>query len=453
MITSESEVAGRTIASAGAATLMWRLLLAAVGFAVGVLISRGLGPEGRGDYYLLITAAGTMVVLCRLGLEQANVYLLGTRGLTSERLFAQNGLVALTMGTIGIMVMWLVPRLVPALFGGTPQTWLLLASLTIPATIHTQLAAGLLTLQGRVTWQFRAALLANVAQGVLLLGLLVVGRFTVGPSVGVYLATALFAWMLTAVTQENRGRPWFRWDAGLLGETLQKALPLHLAMILFFLHLRVDMFMVKSFSGTAALGQYSLSVILAETVLLATDSLAIAVLPHQMGNSLEAAGAMALRGARTNSLIGAGVGALWLAAGLTVIKVFFGAEFAPAYPPLVALLPGMVFLGMQRVCGGPILRAGRPGRLAAIYAVSLLINVLLNLRWIPTWGPLGAGLASSVSYGLGAFLILRWTARVARAPFLSGIIPRWTDWLFLWRSTRESLQVLQQTRLARKQGP
>ena len=58
-------------------------------------------------------------------------------------------------------------------------------------------------------------------------------------------------------------------------------------MVLLFLHLRLDMFMLNSMAGASALGIYSLSVTLAETVQLGTDSVAIAILPRQMGNSLQ----------------------------------------------------------------------------------------------------------------------------------------------------------------------
>jgi len=87
--------AGRSIVSDSAATFLLKVLLFGLGFATSVLLSRGLGPEGRGVYYLPVIAAGTMVALCKLGLEQANVFLYGTRGLSIGRLSGQNGLVAL----------------------------------------------------------------------------------------------------------------------------------------------------------------------------------------------------------------------------------------------------------------------------------------------------------------------------------------------------------------------
>jgi O-antigen/teichoic acid export membrane protein len=441
----------RSISSSGAETLFLRLLLSALSLGASVLISRGLGPEGRGAYYLPIVAAATIAAFSTLGLEQANVYLLGTRKISLERLSGQNGLVALSAGSIGLALLLLAPSVLPWVFADTPMGLLLLTGLTIPFGLHSQFSAGLLTLQGQVTWQFRAALLAGLVQVGVLLGLYVSSWFDVGMVLAVNLATVVVTWGLTVSALGGGRSAWIRWDAGLLREAMKQSLLLHLAMVLFFLHLRLDTFMIKVMGGTAALGQYSLSVTLAETVFLATDSLGIAILPRQMRNSLQEAASLALRGARTNALLGIGLALLWAVGGIPVIRIFFGQAFGPAYLPLVGLLPGIVFLGMQRVCGGPILRTGRPGRIAAIYAVSLPCNAALNLWWIPMWGPLGAALASSISYGLGAMLFLVWTARLAEVSLAQVILPRKSDWLLLRQAALQGSQFLQHACFARKQ--
>ncbi len=441
---------GSSILSDSAETFLLRLLLSAVGFGASVLISRGLGPEGRGAYYLPVVAAATMAAFSTLGLEQANIYLLGTHKIPPERLSGQNGLVAISMGGIGLVLLLLAPSVLPSVFADTPTGLLLLTGLTIPFAVHTQSSAGLLTLQGQVTWQFRAALAAGLVQGGLLLGLIASSWFDVGAVLAVNLATVVVTWGLTVPAVGGGKGGLIHWDADLLRETMKQSLLLHLAMVLFFLHLRLDTFMIKGMRGTTALGQYSLSVVLAETVFLATDSVGFAILPHQVRNTLQESATLALRGARTNGLLGIGLAFLWILGGIPLIRIFFGQAFAPAYLPLVGLLPGVIFLGMQRMCGAPVLRTGRPERITAIYAVSLSCNAALNLWWIPMWGPLGAALASSLSYGGGAMLFLIWTARLAEISLAQAIFPRRSDWVLLRQAALQGFQLLQQTCFATK---
>src|SRR5262249_50821367 len=162
----------------------------------------------------------------------------------------------------------------------------------------------------------------------------------------------------------------------------------------------------------------------------------------QIGNTVGDAASLALRAARMSFLISLALGGIWAALGMLVIRVFWGSDFEPAYLPLVGLLPGMVFLGVQRVCGGPVLRVGTPARITAIYAASLLLNGVLNVWWIPLGGPFGASLASSVSYGVGSMLFLAWTARLAGRPLREAFWPARSDYAFLRHSVRRVWQDL-----------
>jgi O-antigen/teichoic acid export membrane protein len=136
-------------------------------------------------------------------------------------------------------------------------------------------------------------------------------------------------------------------------------------------------------------------------------------------------------------MVGGSVALLWVALGWPILRIFFGSEFLSAYPPLVVLLPGLLALGLQRVCGAAILREGKPARMALIYAVGLMVNVGLNLILIPMLGIVGAALSSSVSYSLGALLFLKWTASIAGKPMVEGVVPTRDDIRSLRRSLLE----------------
>jgi O-antigen/teichoic acid export membrane protein len=416
-------------------SFLLKVLLYAIGFGASILISRGLGPTGRGIYYLPVVTAATVASFGTLGIEQANVFLFGSRSVAIARLWGQAGLVAVLLGALGAVLLVAAPVILPGTFGSSPSTLWWIVALGLPFTLHAQFASGLLTLRGEVTWQFRAGVIAAVAQTAALVALFLVGWFDPVRVLAVSVGSNLLSWALVV----NRQRPpeqvgaWIRWDPSLLRETLARSLVLHAGMVLLFLHLRVDMFMLNDMAGAATLGVYSLSVTLAETVLLGTDSVAISILPRQMSNSIEEAAIMALRAARITALVSAGFMAAWALVGFPLIVLAFGRPFAGAYLPLLALLPGIAFMGMQRVCGGPVLRAGRPSRIVWINVCSLATNIALNLWWIPLWGAVGAGAASTCSYGLGALLFLRWTAGMGDMAFPGSVVPKLSDAADVWQ--------------------
>jgi O-antigen/teichoic acid export membrane protein len=308
--------------------------------------------------------------------------------------------------------MLLASLAVPSVFGDVPLVLTVLASLTIPFSLHTQFIAGLQNLTGQVTLQFKAALVSGLAQLAALIALALLQLIDVSTALAVNLFGAAVAWVATLTRSSVRS--WtVSWDAGLFKETMSHSLALHAGTILLFLHLRADSFMVKAISGTEALGIYSLGVVIAETVLLATDSVAIALLPRQVAADLADAAQVALRAARFNGYFAILFSLVLVGTGWFVIPLAFGQAFHETYPVLAALVPGILFMSMQRVCGVPVVRAGTPLRITAIFAVSLALNVALNLVWIPRFGPVGASLASSVSYAVAAALFLAWTAQLA----------------------------------------
>ena len=405
-------------------------------FAATALLSRALGPEGRGIYYAPILAAVTILSFCKLGIDQVNVYLLGSRSLSISRISAQNGFVSLWAGLIGCAATVALHWLLPVLFGGTSILFLAIAGLTIPFGIHTQLSAGLLSLAGRPKWQYRAGLTGALVQAALIACLMAVGQARPGPALVTTLLSGLVTWSVMVWPLSKVDRAWYAADLFLLKDTLRHAVVLHLGMLLLFLHLRLDLFMVKAWLGTAALGQYSLTVTLGETLPLATESVALAILPGQVVNSLKDASVRALRASKATIAFGLGIALAWIVLGAPMIRLVFGADFLPAYTALLALLPGVVLMGVQRVCGAPTLRTGRPAVTAAIYGASLCCNVLLNVVWIPRWGLIGASAASSVSYSLSTLLFVAWTARLAEVPAFRALAPDSTDRALFLESVR-----------------
>lgn len=409
------------------ATLLLRLLTYVSLFASTVVASRALGPDGRGTYFLVVVTATTLATVAQFGLPQANVYLRASCNEPVRALGEQNALAAIASVPLSAAFVPLAPIAMPGLFADVPPGYLILGAATVPIFLHTQLTAGLQLLEHKVTWAFAAALVGGTTHFALLGGLAAAGLLDVSSALSANLVALIVTWLVTIAPADPPARCGPSWNPRLLRETIRHSLMIHVGMVLLFLHLRVDVFLLKGIAGTTALGIYSLAVVLAETVMQATDGLSIALVPRQLKNTIAEAGRQVMRMGRLNILTGLLVAAAWIAAGWLAIPWLFGEEFSGAYLPLLVLLPGMIAFGVQRLTGPVVLRSARSDLLVLFNGGALGVNVALDLLLLPTLGPVGAATASSVSYVLSAALFVWWTMRVAPGARVADLVPRRSD--------------------------
>jgi O-antigen/teichoic acid export membrane protein len=185
-------------------------------------------------------------------------------------------------------------------------------------------------------------------------GLAITDRLTV--------TTALLAWALTigAPLTLPALRP-RRVDINLrlARESLGFGLRYHLALVGFFLLLRIDVLMLGAIKDDRVVGLYALAVTLIELTNLVTDAVSTAVLQRQTNLPLEESGRF------TAQVVGlSGVLAVLAATGLlatspTLVPLVFGEDFVAPCPRCSRLRP-VVALAMARSAGGYLLRRNRP---------------------------------------------------------------------------------------------
>lgn len=387
------------------------------GLISGVLISRGLGPEGRGAYVLPVTAAIVVANLCHLSLEHANVYLASRRRRALGDLLGNASGLTLMLGPVGLLLTILVLRGWPDLLSGSPAPAAFILAATVPLAIHQTLVSGLLVLGNRLV----ASRLA--AAGVLALHMVATAvlwwtdRITVEAVLWLFLGAAMGQWACAALLARPLGslRPRVEWN--LWRESLRFGLAIHPGIVLLLLHLRLDLFLLQTLDGLEAVGLYSLAVMLAEALWLAPEAAALAATPHLVRAGPTEDAAVTLRAARVNVAMTAGLSLLLATVALPLVSRVYGAAFMPAVPALWALLPGIVAMAAQRSCGIFLVKQDRPWLISGLLGLAVGVNVLLNLVLIPRWGVVGAASASSVSYVLSAAAFVVWVTRLAGRPF------------------------------------
>jgi O-antigen/teichoic acid export membrane protein len=388
---------------------------------ISILIARALGPEGRGAYVYPTILASLLITTLHASLEQANVHLLSGRQFSLGDLAANSGLVASIVAGISLLITGALFALRPGGTAAVRSDVLLAALVVVPFAIHQIYLTGLLQISHHIGAANRVTLVSAGVQAGAIGILFVSGRLTVLAVVLVASGVGIIQWVLTARAVGGLVHLLPRYIPELFRRALRFGLGLHLGLVMVFLQLRLDVFLIERFSGLAAVGIYTLAVMVAESIWMVTDAVAVACLPHQVEASTLDAGRLTLRACRLNILL-----ALLGTAGLAlisypVIRLAYGAPFLPAVPALLALLPGVVCYSAQRVCGAYLLRLNCPLRMSAILGSAVIVNLGLNLLWIPRWRIVGAALASTASYALSATLFVVWAVRVSGLSFAQAI--------------------------------
>jgi O-antigen/teichoic acid export membrane protein len=185
---------------------------------------------------------------------------------------------------------------------------------------------------------------------------------------------------------------------------------------------RLDALLVAGLAGAAAAGQYAASYRLLETVVFVAWTVARGVFPRmaaapgpaQLRRAIEAVLAVLATVFLPYAVL------LWCR-GADVLGLLYGEEFAhTGVATLAWLAPAPLLFGAGFLAGMVVLSTGPSPVLLLGSIGALVVSVALDLALIPVWGPAGAALATSVSYGVQALLLYPAVVRRAGHPALLG---------------------------------
>ena len=412
-----------------AATFATRAVLVGLGVASSVLTARYLGPGGRGVLVTVTALAGIGLQLGNLGLHASNTYQVSRRSDLLATVWANSLRTASWVG-VGLTILTLCAAvLFPRILGEIPLPLLLPVAMSIPFQLLLLFGLNLLVGLGRVPLFnvmeliFRGAgvaglFLALVVLGgdvrwVLILNLLV----AVGGAVAV--ARILSGEIRRTGVREGRtSMALFRAGVGYGARA-------YVAALLAYLIVRSDMLMVNTLRGTPEAGVYSIAVQIADLLYLLPMSIGLVLFPrltrHEEGDPV-----FALKVARHTAFLMLLLCGAAAVLARPAIELLYGAGFLPAVRALWWLLPGIWAYGVCNQLATHLASSGMPLAAVLVWAPPLVINVALNLMWIPRWGIQGAAASSSVCYLLVLALHLLLLSRRIRG--------RWWDALLLRRS-------------------
>jgi O-antigen/teichoic acid export membrane protein len=415
-----------SLSRAAAATYGTNVAVAVLSLANVLIVSRLLGPAGRGTVAFLTTIAYLVSQLATLGIPQANANLSAREPETTPRLATNSVLAALVGGLVAAGVVGASMAAVPAL-GGPASTHLRLITLaSVPVLI---LGAHLMQL-AIAHYAFTVANAALLAAPVINLAvngvLAAAGTLSVGSAVlawiaGQALSTLIALWFVLA-RLDGLGPP----DLRLGWRMLSFGLKAHLGVVLTLANYRLDQWVIGVLSSARQLGLYSVAVAWSEALFFLPTSLASvqrADLARDDPATAARRTAAAFRAAAVLTIV---TGAVMALLAPVLCTTLFGDAFAGSVPQLRLLVVGAVGVVAMKLLGNALVAQGRPLRQTLAILSSFAAILVLDVALIPSLGGLGAAIASSAAYGLGGLVAAAVFGRTFGLA-LTELVPRPSD--------------------------
>jgi O-antigen/teichoic acid export membrane protein len=180
-----------------------------------------------------------------------------------------------------------------------------------------------------------------------------------------------------------------------------------LAFLVTRLNHKIDILILKRISDIAEVGFYSLGANVAETIWQVPIAVGVVLMSRSANQRNERVATEEVCSSLRISLLLVLLAALmlYLAAPL-LVTLLFGERYADSIPIIRTILPGILFFVILKILNSQFVGSGKPQLTLIALLPSLLINIVLNILFIPSYGGIGAALATNISYFIASFLLL-----------------------------------------------
>lgn len=401
-------------------------------FSIDIVLSRQLGPEGRGLYTAILVVPMIISSFVMLGIRRSAVFHLG-KGVYDDNRTVSGVISLLILTSIAAVVASGLALLITQPDGITPAMGLL-ALLSIPVKLALIYSGGIYIGKEnfrRSNLQVWLPLLYNFL-GIILF-VVFIKWWVTGALLAMLLSNVLVASVSLSYLYKNFAIR-IRWDKEVVISLMKVGVVYAIAVVVMQLNYRIDIILLQKLSSMREVGYYSLGVAISDKLWQLPSAMGLVVMSRTANaTDLQVLNRDVARLVRVAFIVVLVVSVLLWVVAPVIIPLLFGAKFAPSVHIVRLMLPGIIMFVVVRILSGRFAGSGEPLLLIGLFVPTLIVNIILNLFWIPRYGGLGAAMATNVSYSLGAVGMLVMFSIRMHIPFLQIIMPLKSDFAFVFK--------------------
>lgn len=379
-----------------------RLILIALGLICNVFITRSLGVENYGSYVLFLTIVATIVQVSNFGIPASNLYLAAKKNDVSSLLITNSLIFSIfAASTCGIfyklgLLDFNVDNISPVYL-----------SIAVFLTLFVLLERNVLIGIGGIGKDNFSSIIARVLTTFYLLSYFLSGSLSFDTAVKSYI---IFSFLVLFCISYSL----YKSDVFLVKPSIRYFIDnfrfnvkSYFTTLFSFLVLKIDLFIISRLLTKTDLGLYSFSVSFVDYVYLLPVVISTVIFQKYSSISSFAErknihGKICVLFFTFYLLL---IGVVYLVLEYLIFYLF-GVAYFPAIDYIQILLVAIYIMGCSTILQQFLVTSGFPSLLVYIWGGALLINVVINVVYIPEYGVYAAAYSTLITYSLVFFLSL-----------------------------------------------
>jgi len=372
----------------------------ACGVGVSILLTRILGPEGFGLYSAIVIIPIIVVSLTHLGIRGASIFHLGKKTYNENELISSIVLLLIFSSLAGIIL-----SVIAYYFYQEPDfkiLWIALILLIIPARLAIIYIGGVFLGKDEIKKANKLNWMTNMIHLLLAVVLVWIMDMSILGAIISMLVSSLIIGIFAIYQITSTFEVRLKLHKKIIYNLLRLGVLFSVAFFFIQLNFRIDILLLQKLSSEQEVGIYSLGAHVAE--LLWQIPMAISIIVFSRTANVAETEIMNKHTGkllRITFLLAIMVAAAIFLTAPFIIPFVFGSEFYDSIRIIQLILPGIIMIVIYRILSGHLAGLGKPQVTIYIFAPALLVNIILNLLWIPEYGGQGAAWATNISYALG----------------------------------------------------
>jgi O-antigen/teichoic acid export membrane protein len=205
-----------------------------------------------------------------------------------------------------------------------------------------------------------------------------------------------------------------------------------LAFLVTRLNHKIDILILKRMCDISEVGFYSLGANVAETIWQVPIAIGVVLMTRTANHSNQrVATGEVCSSLRISLLVVVFAASLLYLLAPFLVNILFGERYSASIPIIRTILPGILFFVVLKILNSQFIGTGLPHLTMIALLPALLINIILNILFIPSYKGIGAAMATNISYFIASFVLIIIYSRTFKTGLLEIFRYRRSDFAFL----------------------